>query len=102
MQCCLDESHCRLICDVLYLHPGCTGSLDSLRSSIRFLSDFLGDCAWDTYLASLVTQEFQPAQISQKDQRRCIHHPYAHDAHGASSAAALSSAAICSSCKLMA
>ena len=41
----------------------------------------------------------QPAQIAEKHERRCVHDPYAH---GASSAAALSSASICSSCKLMA
>jgi hypothetical protein len=50
VQRCLDERHRRLICDIPYLHPCCTGSLDSLRGGIGLLGDFLSDCLWDIYL----------------------------------------------------
>jgi len=51
----LDERHRRLICDLPYLHPGSTGSLDSLRGSIGLFSDFLSDCPWNIHLPSFVT-----------------------------------------------
>jgi hypothetical protein len=64
-----------------------------------FFGDLLSDRPWDIDLTPFVTQQLQPVQIAEKHERRRIHHPYTH---GASSAAALSSASICSSCKLMA
>lgn len=84
VQCCLDECHRRLICDIPHLHPCCTGSPDSLRGCIGLLSDVLSDCPWDTYLPSFMTQQLQSAQIAQKNERRCIHHPDVAKAAGLS------------------
>src|SRR6266852_1256043 len=88
-----------MVGDRPHLHPGCTGTLDSVCGCVGLLGNFLHDRAWDTHLSSCATQQLQPAQMAEKDEGRGIHHP---DTHGASSAAALSSASICSSATLMA
>jgi len=69
MQRCLDEGHCRFICNIPHLYPSRTPNLHRLRSSIGFFGDPLGDRACDIDLMPLVTQQLQPAQIAEKHER---------------------------------